>query len=54
MPFMLKITWDIKVGAEAEFRSNQEKLCEVMRKACHDSAAGAFVLHPRATRDSSV
>ncbi len=54
MPFMLKITWDIKAGAEAEFRSNQEKLCEVMCKAYHDSAARAFVLHPRADRDSSV
>ena len=30
MPFMLKIKWDIKEGAESEFRSNQEKLCEVM------------------------
>jgi quinol monooxygenase YgiN len=30
MPFMLKITWDIKEGSEAEFRANQEQLCEVM------------------------
>ena len=30
MPFMLKIRWDIKPGREADFRSNQEKLCEVM------------------------
>lgn len=30
MPFMLKIQWDIKSGSEADFRLNQEKLCEVM------------------------
>ena len=30
MPFMLKIQWDIKNGSEAEFRSNQETLCDVM------------------------
>ena len=30
MPFMLKIRWEIKEGAEADFRSNQEKLCAVM------------------------
>jgi len=30
MPFMLKIQWDIKTGSEADFRSNQEKLSEVM------------------------
>ncbi len=30
MPFMLKIQWDIKSGSEADFRSNQEELCEVM------------------------
>ena len=30
MPFMLKITWNIKEGSEAEFRANQEQLCEVM------------------------
>ena len=30
MPFMLKIQWDIKSGSEADFRSNQEQLCEVM------------------------
>ncbi len=30
MPFMLKILWDIKSGSEADFKANQEKLCEVM------------------------
>ena len=30
MPFMLKITWNIKAGSEAEFRANQEQVCEVM------------------------
>ncbi len=30
MPFMLKIRWDIKEGQEADFKANQEKLCEVM------------------------
>ena len=30
MPFMLKIRWEIKEGAEDEFKSNQEKLCAVM------------------------
>jgi quinol monooxygenase YgiN len=30
MAIMLKIRWDIKKGAEASFKANQEKLCEVM------------------------
>jgi quinol monooxygenase YgiN len=30
MPFMLKIQWDIKSGCEADFRSNQKALSEVM------------------------
>ncbi len=30
MAFMLKIKWEIKDGSEAEFKSNQEKLCAVM------------------------
>ena len=30
MAFMLKIRWDIKSGHEADFRSNQEALCNVM------------------------
>lgn len=30
MPFMRKIRWDIKEGQEADFRANQEKLCDVM------------------------
>ncbi len=30
MPFMLKLRWEIKEGAEVEFKSNQEKLCTVM------------------------
>jgi quinol monooxygenase YgiN len=30
MPFMLKIQWDIKSGSEANFRANQETLCNVM------------------------
>ncbi len=30
MPFMLKIKWDIKDGREADFRANQEALCQVM------------------------
>ena len=30
MPFMLKIQWDIKSGSEADFKANQEKLCQVM------------------------
>ncbi len=30
MPFILKIQWDIKSGSEADFRSNQEQLCDVM------------------------
>ena len=30
MAFMLKIRWDIKPGAEADFQANQEKLCAVM------------------------
>lgn len=30
MPFMLKVRWEIKQGAEREFKSNQEKLCAVM------------------------
>ncbi|MDH3228320.1 MAG: hypothetical protein OEN55_00855 [Alphaproteobacteria bacterium] len=30
MPFMLKIQWDLKDGREADFKANQEKLCQVM------------------------
>ena len=30
MSIMLKIQWDIKAGSEADFRANQEALCEVM------------------------
>lgn len=30
MAFMLKIRWDIKDGAESDFRANQEALCKVM------------------------
>lgn len=30
MPFMLKIQWDIKSGSESTFKTNQEKLCQVM------------------------
>lgn len=30
MSFMLKIQWDIKAGAEADFKRNQEALCKVM------------------------
>ncbi len=30
MPFMLKIQWNIKPGREAEFKANQEALCQVM------------------------
>jgi len=30
MPFMLKITWNIKEGSEADFRANQKTLCAVM------------------------
>ncbi len=30
MAFMLKIRWDIKQDVGAEFKVNQEKLCEVM------------------------
>ena len=30
MSFILKIRWDLKEGREAEFKENQEKLCEVM------------------------
>ncbi len=30
MPFMLKIQWDIKSGSEADFKANQEKLCQIM------------------------
>jgi hypothetical protein len=30
MAFMLKIQWDIKSGSEADFKVNQEKLCQVM------------------------
>ena len=30
MPFMLKIQWDIKSDSEADFKANQEKLCQVM------------------------
>ncbi len=30
MAFMLKIRWDIKVGREEDFRTNQEALCAVM------------------------
>jgi len=30
MPFMLKIQWDLKKGREADFKANQEKLCQVM------------------------
>jgi len=30
MAHMLKIRWEIKDGSEAEFRANQEELCEVM------------------------
>ncbi len=30
MPFMLKIQWNIKTGSEADFKANQEKLCQVM------------------------
>lgn len=30
MPFMLKIQWDIKAGREADFKTNQAALCNVM------------------------
>ena len=30
MAFMLKIRWDIKMGREGDFRTNQEALCTVM------------------------
>jgi hypothetical protein len=30
MAFMLKIRWDIKEGLEADFRANQETVCDVM------------------------
>ena len=30
MAFMLKISWDIKLGREEDFRTNQEALCTVM------------------------
>ncbi len=30
MPFMLRVTWDIKEGQEDNFRANQEMLCGVM------------------------
>lgn len=30
MPFMLKIQWDITSGSEADFKDNQEQLCQVM------------------------
>lgn len=30
MPFMLKIQWNLKKGREADFRANQETLCQVM------------------------
>ena len=30
MPFILKIRWDLKEGREADFKENQENLCEVM------------------------
>jgi len=30
MPFLLKIQWDLKEGREADFKANQEKLCDVM------------------------
>jgi len=41
MPFMLKIQWDLKKGREAEFKTNQEKLCEVM----HDDHPGVICYH---------
>ena len=41
MPFMLKIQWDIKEGREAEFKTNQEKLCKVM----HDDHPGVICYH---------
>lgn len=30
MSFMLKIRWEIKEGAESDFKNNQEALCKVM------------------------
>ncbi len=30
MAFMLKLRWDIEMGREGEFRTNQEALCTVM------------------------
>ncbi len=30
MAIMLKIRWDMKDGAESDFKANQEKLCAVM------------------------
>ncbi len=32
MAFMLKIQWDIKSGSEADFKANQEALCDVMQE----------------------
>ncbi len=32
MSIMLKLQWDIKPGREADFRANQEELCEVMHE----------------------
>ena len=46
--FMLKLKWDIREGAEPEFRTNQEKLCAAMQEhpgviSCHAEYPSANV-----------
>ena len=46
--FMLKLKWDIREGAEPEFRTNQEKLCAAMQEhpgviSCHAKYPSANV-----------
>ena len=36
MSLMLKLQWEIKAGCEADFRANQETLCNVMLASLGD------------------
>jgi hypothetical protein len=36
---MLKIQWDIKSGSEADFKANQEKLCQFVLNAEADKGS---------------
>jgi hypothetical protein len=63
MSFMLKIQWEIKGGAESEFKKNQEagnpnsaskELLAGFGPTYHWIGSNSFVLNPKADKDSLV